>query len=213
MKTILPSFFFLLFASVSMAQTYDVQALLQSNKLTVVNRTVTPVTDGKFKGVKFNESSGQGLAWLTDVSFSTGTIELDIRGQDVLQRSFVGVAFHGTNNETYDVIYFRPFNFKAQDPVRKIHAVQYVSHPTYTWNKLREEKNGIYEKGLINPPDPNGWFHARIVVTEKEVKVFVNDDKEPSLTVTKISDIHDGKIGLWVGESSGGEFANFSIKK
>jgi hypothetical protein len=30
-------------------------------------------------------------------------------------------------------------------------------------------------------PDPDSWFHARIEVTDREVRVFVNDAKEPSL--------------------------------
>jgi len=44
----------------------------------------------------------------------------------------VGIAFHGSDNKTLDAIYFRPFNFQSTDPVRKIHAVQYVSHPDNT---------------------------------------------------------------------------------
>ena len=51
---------------------------------------------------------------------------------------------------TYDAIYFRPFNFRTSDPARRLRAVQYISHPTYTWNKLRAERPGVYEKP-VNP--------------------------------------------------------------
>jgi len=151
------------------------------------------------------------IVWLNDITFSNGTIEIDLRGQDVFQKSFLGIAFHGVNDSTYEAVYFRPFNFHAKDSIRKIHAVQYISHPVFTWRKLRDEQNGIFEKQLVNPPDPNGWFHARIVVSEENVNVFVNEDKIPSLTVKKIGDIKSGKVGLWVGDGSGGEFSYFRI--
>ena len=112
---------------------------------------------------------------------------------------------------TYDAVYFRPFNFRAEDPARRIRAVQYVSHPTYTWQKLRAEQPGKYEKGVNPVPDPNGWFHARIVVASPSVTVYVNDAKEPSLVVNQLSDRKKGLIGLWVGNTSGGDFANLKI--
>jgi hypothetical protein len=190
---------------------YDLQSLLSEKKLTTYNRNTSLLNDGKMKGVALNENSGGGIAWLSGVTFSTGTIEIDLRGKDVLQKSFIGIAFHASNDSTYEAIYFRPFNFKTEDPIRKIHAVQYISHPIFHWKKLRDEQNGVFEKALVNPPDPNGWFHARIEVTVDTVVVFVNDDKEPSLTVKRISNASDGKIGLWVGEGSGGDFANLII--
>jgi len=36
----------------------------------------------------------------------------------------------------------------------------------------------------VNPaPDPNSWFHARIVVAFPKATVFVGDEKMPSLAV------------------------------
>jgi hypothetical protein len=79
---------------------------------------------------------------------------------------------------------------------------------------LRDERNGIFEKGLIVPtPDPNDWFHARIEVLKDVVRVFVDDDIKPSLTVNRLNDRKSGTLGLWVGDGSGGEFANLSIKQ
>ena len=43
--------------------------------------------------------------------------------------------------------------------------------------------------------------------------VFVNNSKEPSLTVTKLNHRESGSVGLWVGEGSGGDFANLKILK
>jgi hypothetical protein len=213
MKTIITVLLFITsFASMGQKKEYDLYSLLQTQKLTAVNRHVSPLENQEAKGVKLDENNGEGIVWINDATFSAGTIEIDLRGQDVFQKSFLGVAFHGANDSTYDAIYFRPFNFQAEDPVRKIHAVQYISHPVYTWKKLREEKNGIYEKGLINPPDPNGWFHARIEISPRSAAVYVNDDQFPSLIVQKISTLKTGKIGIWVGDGAGGEFANLVIK-
>jgi hypothetical protein len=64
----------------------------------------------------------------------------------------------------------------------------------------------------VNPvPDPNGWFHARIVIASPKVSVFVADAKEPSLVVNQLSDRRKGLVGLWVGNNSGGDFANLTI--
>jgi hypothetical protein len=189
----------------------DLAALAEGKGLKVFNRSLSALNDGAKKGVRLSESPGDGVAYLEGVEFANGAIEIDIRGKDVQQQSFVGVVFHGVDDKTYDAIYFRPFNFKAEDPARRIRAVQYVSHPTHTWQKLRTEQPGKYEKAVNPVPDPNGWFHARVVVASPKVSVFVNDAKEPSLVVEQLSDRKKGLVGLWVGNTSGGDFANFKV--
>ena len=188
-------------------KSFDLQQLLKEQKLITFGRNVVPITDGDKKGISLT-----GIAWLKDVSFSTGTIEVDLRGKDVLQQSFIGIVFHGVDTATHDVVYFRPFNFRSQDPVRKIHAVQYASHPDFPWHKLREEKNGIYEKGIDPPPAATDWVHARIVVDDKQIKVYVNNVQVPSLTVDKLNNRQSGLIGLW-NEGLDGDFANLTISK
>ena len=189
----------------------DLSALAASKGLTVFNRTATTLTDGARKGARVSEAEGDGVAYLPGIEFADGTIEFDVRGKDVQQQSFVGVAFHGVDGTTYDAVYFRPFNFKTEDQARRIRAVQYISHPTHTWQKLRTEQPGQYEKAVSPVPDPNGWFHVRIVVASPKVSVFVGDGTEPSLVVNQLSSRRKGLIGLWVGNTSGGDFANLKI--
>lgn len=189
---------------------YSLDDLHRRNQLVAVNRTIS-LLEKPFEGIRLSEAPGEGIAWLKDVIFSTGTIQIDLHGQDVFQRSFLGVAFHGVNDSTYEAVYFRPFNFLTQDTVRKIHAVQYISHPGFTWRILRTEKNGIYEKALVNPPFPDKWFRARIVVDCKTVAVFVNNDQSPSLVIEQLNPVCEGKIGLWTGDGSGGEFRHMII--
>jgi len=99
--------------------------------------------------------------------------------------------------KTYDAIYFRPFNFRADDAEKKSHAVQYVSEPEWPWQRLRKEKTGQYEKPVTPAPDGDAWFHARIVVAKPKISAFVNGATEPSLVVNEVTDRTGGSIGLW----------------
>ena len=193
------------------AITPDLGALAGAKRLTHSNRTITPLVDGTRRGVHMSEAAGESPAILPGIELGNGTIELDIRGKDVAQASFLGIAFHVVDERTYDAVYFRPFNFKAPAAENRSHGVQYVSQPTYTWQKLRSEQTGKFEQAVNPVPDPNGWFHARIVIASPKVSVFVADAKEPSLVVNQLSDRRKGLLGLWVGNNSGGDFANLTI--
>jgi hypothetical protein len=175
------------------------------------NREVTYFKEGTRSGLRLDARQGDGLAWWPDLMFADGTIEFDVRGKDVMQQSFVGLAFHGLDAQTFDAIYFRPFNFKATDPTRRVHAVQYISHPAFPWDKLRSERPGEFEKEVVSPPNPNDWFHVRVVVQHPVVRVFVNDQTAPSLQVRQLSDRKRGWVGFWVGNGSDGSFANLSV--
>lgn len=190
---------------------YDLYSLSENNKLEIFNRKVSTFSEKDKKGIRFSKNENDGIAWLKHVIFSDGIIELDIRGKDEFQQSFVGIAFHGNDNNTLDAIYFRPFNFQSTDSVRKIHAVQYISQPDYPWEVLREKFNGKYENSIIPSPNGNEWFHVKIIVKYPHITVFVNGNQEPSLNVEKLNNRTSGKIGLWVGNNSDGDFANFQI--
>ena len=194
----------------------NLSTLTDGKSWKVTGHKATFLEEGGRKIIRFDQASGAGIAWLEGLEFTNGVIEFDAKGKDEFQKSFVGVAFRGVDEKTHDAVYFRPFNFKTDDPERKIHAVQYVSHPDFTWDRLRKERSNQYEKAIFpNPetpaPDPNGWFHARIVVAKPKISVYVNDAKEPSLVVDEISDRKGGWVGFWVGSSAGGDFANLKI--
>src|ERR1035437_6508982 len=177
---------------------YDLYSMSEKNLLEVFNRTVSTFSDNDKNGVRLSKSENDGVAWMKHVIFSNGIIELDIRGKEEFQQSFVGIAFHGMDNNTFDAVYFRPFNFQTDDPVRKIHAVQYVSMPEYSWEVLREKFNGKYEKAVSPAPKGNEWFHVKIVVKSPQVTVYVNGNREASLSIETLNSRSSGKIGLWV---------------
>ena len=179
---------------------------------TVVNRGATTERDGEQTIVSFDGRPRDGAAWLDGVEFENGTIEIRIRGKNNPGLSFVGVAFRGVDDETYDAVYFRPFNFVADNDISRSHMVQYVSHPEYPWRRLREEHADVYENALVDPPNPNEFFSASIVISKPEVRVYVGDDTEPSLVVNELTDRIGGRIGLWMGNNSDGSFAELVIR-
>jgi len=193
-------------------QAQTIQPDLQDRSLwDLWGRKVEFLKDNEKKGVTFLEEEPVGLMVLKNYDFSTGVIEFDVRGRDVLQRCFVGFAFHIQNDSTYDAVYFRPFNFHNADSVRRTRTVQYISQPTYTWRKLRADYPAQYEKKVIPVPGAEDWFHVKMVVDHKNVSVFVNDATQPSLVVQKLTATTHGRLGLWVGDPTEGDFANLRI--
>ena len=191
--------------------TPDLGALADARTLKLFNRGASAFSDGARHGVRLSEGPGEGVAFLPGIEFGDGSVEFEVRGKDVAQQSFVGVAFHGVDAAAYDAIYFRPFNFRAADSGSRSHAVQYHSLPVYTWQKLRADQPGKYEQAVNPVPDPNAWFRARVVVANPKVSVFVGDANEPCLVVNLLNDRKKGLVGLWVGNNSGGDFANLVI--
>lgn len=188
----------------------DLITRFKNNQLTIVNREVNI---GKEKGKEYIEfllNVDEGLAWIEGIDFKTGTIEIDLKGQDVFQHSFLGIAFHGVNDTTFEAIYFRPFQFRTEDTIRQKRAVQYISLPEHTWSKLRETQTGKLENSVVPAPDPNDWFHARFIITATEARVYVNKNPNPCITVPLLGS-RTGKIGLYTADRSGGSFANLRI--
>ena len=204
--------FFAFFFTVvnSQAQTYNLQQLLADNKLEIFSGSGLVKSQENKEAIRFDVF--EQVAFIKGVEFANGEIEIDLKGKDVQQNSFLGVAFHGVDGITYDAVYFRPFNFQAADSVRHIHAVQYISQPDFPWERLRKEQNANYEKAVNPAPDPNAWFHAHIVVNNGTVKVFVNNSQTPSLEVNTLNNRTKGKVGIWLNGSFA-NFANLTIKK
>jgi hypothetical protein len=175
------------------------------------NHQISSFKENERVGFHLDERDGDGVGWWPNIKFANGTIEFDVRGTNVFQKSFVGVAFHGSDGNTYDAVYFRSFNFQTDDPARRAHGVQYIAYPTYTWDRLRAEHPNKYEHEVSPAPNPSEWFHVRIVVEHPKVRVFANKEEKPCLEVEQLSNRKSGWAGIWVGNGSGGDFANLKI--
>lgn len=209
MKTFLVCFFAMSLCAAALAA--DLARISDAKAWRVYNREAKRVDEAARQFVRLDAKANDGVAWLVGSDFKEGTIEVELRGKNAPGQSFVGVAFHGVNDTTYEAIYFRPFNFKLEDPVRRQRAVQYISHPVHPWEKLRADTPGKYEQPVSPVPDPEGWFRARIVVEAGKVSVFVNEATTPTLVVTPLGGRTGGMVGLWVGNGSSGDFANLKI--
>src|SRR3977135_3729529 len=104
LKSYLPTIIALTIATSALGQSkpvkYDLYDLNNNGKLQEFNRKLTSIKDKEKKRVRFPQRGGDGVAWLEGVNFTNGIVELDIKGKDVLQQSFVGIAFHGKDEKT-----------------------------------------------------------------------------------------------------------------
>lgn len=197
-------------ARTASSQRIDLAEYLSAGKLKLVNRAATKLADTP-GGVQMDERAGGGVAWIQGIDFAEGTIEVDVRGRDMFQRSFVGVAFHGQDDNTYEAVYLRPFNFRAEDPLRHQHAVQYIASPDFDWPRLRKEFPEEFENPVDKSIEPTGWVPLRVVVKGQTVQIFVGAVQSPTLEVRKLGTLDRGMIGLWTGNMSDGSFANLRV--
>jgi hypothetical protein len=188
---------------------YNLGELAKAGKIEVFNRALDRTKGGSPEAVFLNPGSGDGLAWIDDVKFSEGTVELEIKGKNQPGRSFVGLAFHSEDHLTFDAVYLRPFNFQV--PERSRHSIQYISMPGHDWSDLRGNHPGKYEASITPAPDPESWVKLKLVLEGKRVSAFVNGSDKPALTVEVLNDRLKGKVGLWVGNGSDGGFRNLKV--
>lgn len=191
----------------------DLTRINDSARWTLFNATAEP--DAGQRSVRLvataDSATGQaGLAVAKDVPFSTGTIEVKLRGKNVRQKSFLGVAFNIADEKTFEAVYFRPFNFEGPGE-SKGRAVQYIAWPEFTWKKLRNEKPGVFEAPVAAPVAPNDWFSAKVEVTEQTVTVYVNGATTPSLRVQRLVNHRaTHAVGLFV-DVDDGHFADLRV--
>ena len=183
---------------------------LSTGSLRGVNRAVTALA-GDRAGVHVSEGTGPGVAWVEGTDFSEGTLEVDLRGRDVQGRSFLGLAFHRQDDATYEAVYLRPFNFRTSDPVSHGHAIQYISVPGDDWPRLRQDFPEEFENPVAASIEPTGWVHLKLEVRGGTVRIFVGPSGAPALEVRKLGTLTRGAVGLWVGNTSDGDFADLRL--
>lgn len=187
-------------------QAFNLSRMLAENKLlTYPGQKTGPVEDGSKQGINCN-----GIVWLKGIDFDEGTVELDLRGRNEFLKSFLGIAYHGVDTLHYESIYFRPFNFRSEDAVRRTWSVQYMNLPDYPYDLLRKEHTGQFENEIIPNPKPEDWLHARIVISKDSTMVYVNGSAQASLKVKNLGTAKGNLIGLWTSTSNG-DFANLVI--
>ena len=112
---------------------------------------------------------------------------------------------------TYDALYLRPTNGRADDQVRRNHSVQYVSHPDWPWYRLRKEFPERYESYV--DLEPGRWTRIRIVVQGTSARLYVHGQSQPSLIVNdvKTGAAGSGAIALWINPGTIAHFRDLRI--
>ncbi|RYF46481.1 MAG: hypothetical protein EOO39_49705 [Cytophagaceae bacterium] len=158
---------------------------------------------------------------LSDVDFTNGTIEVKVlsrllKNAPETARGFIGVAFRiNETNSSFESIYIRPTNGRADDQIRRNHSIQYFSYPDYKFDRLRKETPERYES--YADMTLNEWITMRIVVNGQEAKLYLNDTKQPALLVKDLKHgvgaATAGGIGLWVEVGTEGYFADLKVTR
>lgn len=196
------------------------KARLEANKVSMSVATV----NGKQVVKVIKDSTVEGsdqptYAKIKDLEFKDGTIEVNVYSTLApnapdYARGFIGIAFRISNdNSKFESIYIRPTNGRAEVQLRRNRSIQYFSYPDYSFDRLRKEAAGEYESyadmGL------NEWIKLKIVVKGANAKLYLNDNKQPSLIVNdlKLGADAAGAIGLWVDIGTVGYFADLRVSK
>lgn len=156
---------------------------------------------------------------INDVGFKDGIIEVMVLSRlhqkaRPSDRGFIGMAFRiNADNSKFECIYIRPTNGRAEDQIRRNHSIQYFSFPDFKFPRLRKESPEMYES--YSDMGLNEWIKIRIEVKDKQAKLFLNDNKQPSLVVNDLKMGADvsGALGLFVDVGTEGYFRDLKITK
>jgi hypothetical protein len=206
---------FCAFVDAAWAQTIP----LTKQKLEPVNVTIEETSYKGKKAVRIIPvNDAETIAILKDKTFENGAIEIEVAGKPLPNansgaRGFIGIAFRVRNTDSvrYECFYIRPTNGRAEDQLRRNHSVQYISHPKYTWFKLRDENPGVYESyaDMVE----GEWTQLKIEVKDDKARLYVNGASQPCLIVNDLKfGKTSGAIALWVGPGTDGYFTNLNIK-
>lgn len=190
-------------------------ALDSTNGLEPIDVVARVVTYHGRRAVRLSGADG-GVALIDGLDFTSGTIvvrvaAVDVPSEDSASRGFVGITFHSdATSDRYENIYLRMTNGRADDQLRRNHAVQYESRPDAPWYVLRRDHPGVYEAYV--DLEPGAWTTMRVVVDGTRARLYVNDAPRPCLVVNdlKLGAI-GGRVGLFIGPVTVGYFSHLEV--
>lgn len=160
-------------------------------------------------------ANANSYAVIRNASFRDGTIEVDLAGQPAADagegaRGFIGIAFRLHDDGSYEYIYLRPTNGRAEDQVRRNHSTQYSSFPNFDFARSRQEAPEKYESYV--DLEPGAWTKYKIEVQDRSARLYVHGAEQPSLVVNDLKlEPRPGGVALWVGPGTEGYFSNLKI--
>ena len=182
---------------VEFSELMPVHTTLQQEVLN--GETVIRVTK-KDKIMQFDENT---LVKVKDLDFHNGTIRVKMLSRLLpdapdFARGFIGIVFRVNEADSeFESFYIRPTNAMTDDPVRKAHGCQYFSYPGYTFAYFREFGITEFEAPIHNGLDE--WVQLTAVIRDAEARFYLNDEKDPVLTVRNMKHGADarGSVGFF----------------
>jgi hypothetical protein len=186
-----------------------------------VNVNIDEVTYRSKQALRVTEKSSdrESIAIVRDLQFSSGVIEVELAGTirqhaNAAARGFIGIAFRTNNSDSlrYSCFYLRPTNGRADDQLRRNHSTQYIAHPEFPWECLRNEFPGKYESYV--DLEEGVWTNVKIVVKGSEARLYVHHSNQPALIVHPLLNAEaTGSIALWIGQGTEGYFRSLTVTK
>lgn len=140
-----------------------------------------------------------GLLNVKGAKMRDGTIDVDVATKS--NALFAGIAFRIESDANLEIVYLRP---ALSDTLE---AMQYT--PRLNGDAIWQLLNTSHEKATAHFPKDQ-WFHIRLAVRGRTCTVFMNNNSDPTMTVTNLRrGDSDGAIGLW-GLGGGAYFSNLS---
>jgi hypothetical protein len=184
----------------SASQAQQIQVPMSSDRFD----TGISKTGSSMGAIQFGEFLGRravylpsGLLAVKDANFRDGTLEVDVASKP--RGLFIGLAFRIESEANMEVVYLRPGASGTRE------AVQYT--PRLNGDAIWQLLNSSHEKATAHIPE-NQWIHMKIVIDGRTCRLFLNESKVPTLTVTNLRrGDSKGGIGLW-SLAGGGYFSN-----
>lgn len=148
------------------------------NRLVGKNVTIAPANHKGRNAVQViatpDAANAISYAVVKDTLFQDGTIEVDLAGQPAAgansaARGFIGIAFRLQGDGSYEYIYLRPTNGRADDQVRRNHSTQYSSYPDFDFARSRREAPERYESYV--DLEPGVWTNYKIEVEGRKARL------------------------------------------
>jgi hypothetical protein len=147
-----------------------------------------------------------GAAFLKDVQFQNGTIEVDVAASTDRARSYPGVVFRMQSSQDWERVYIRPHRQTLYGDV-----LQYVSafNGVDSWQFY----NGYGATAPAVIPVKE-WFHVKIEVSGTQARVFIGNSDRPAFLIPSLKHgLRRGMIGVMGPADGTAYFSNFTYRE
>ncbi len=145
-----------------------------------------------------------GTAYLKDVEFENGVIEVDVAVTG--DRSYPGLIFRMQSPLNYERFYIRPHRAPYYpDALQYTHVINGVA----SWQLCQGE--GF--TALAEIPE-NQWIHLKMEISGTQARVYLDDMEHPALVIPNLKHgTSEGTIGLMGPRDRTAFFSRFSYRK